>query len=98
MATYKIDAAHSEILFKVKHLMITNVTGQFKNFEGTLTADKEDLTDAAISVKADIGSVDTRSEQRDAHLKSADFFDAEKFPEMKFTSTSFDKNGSEKLK
>ncbi len=95
MATYKIDAAHSEILFKVKHLMITNVTGQFKNFEGTLTSDKEDLTDAAISFKADISSVDTRSEQRDAHLKSADFFDAEKFPEMKFTSTSFDKNGSE---
>lgn len=95
MATYKIDAAHSEILFKVKHLMITNVTGQFKNFEGTLTADKEDLTDAAISFKADIGSVDTRSEQRDAHLKSADFFDAEKFPEMTFTSTSFDKNGGE---
>ena len=94
MTTYKIDAAHSEILFKVKHLMITNVTGQFKNFEGTLTADTEDLSNAAVTFTADINSVDTRSEQRDAHLKSADFFDAEKFPEMKFTSTSFNKTGN----
>jgi polyisoprenoid-binding protein YceI len=91
MATYKIDAAHSDILFKVKHLMITTVTGQFKAFDATLTADKEDFSDAAVTFTADINSVDTRSEQRDTHLKSDDFFNAEKFPEMKFVSTSVSK-------
>lgn len=93
MATYKIDAAHSDILFKVKHLMITNVTGSFKAFDATLTADKEDFSDAQISFTADVNSLDTRSEQRDGHLKSDDFFNAEKFPELKFTSTSLTKNG-----
>lgn len=94
MATYKIDAAHSDILFKVKHLMITNVTGSFKAFDATLTADKEDFSDAQISFTADVNSLDTRSEQRDGHLKSDDFFNAEKFPELKFTSTSITKNGA----
>jgi polyisoprenoid-binding protein YceI len=93
MATYKIDAAHSDILFKVKHLMITTVTGQFKNFDATLTAEKEDFSDAQISFTADVNSIDTRSEQRDGHLKSNDFFNAEQFPELKFTSTSLTKNG-----
>jgi polyisoprenoid-binding protein YceI len=93
MATYKIDTAHSDILFKVKHLMITNVTGSFKAFDATLTADKEDFSDAQISFTADVNSLDTRSEQRDGHLKSDDFFNAEKFPELKFTSTSITKNG-----
>jgi polyisoprenoid-binding protein YceI len=93
MATYKIDAAHSDILFKVKHLMITTVTGQFKNFDATLTAEKEDFSDAQISFTADVNSIDTRSEQRDGHLKSIDFFNAEQFPELKFTSTSLTKNG-----
>ncbi len=93
MATYKIDASHSDILFKVKHLMITTVTGQFKNFDATLTAEKEDFSDAQISFTADVNSIDTRSEQRDGHLKGDDFFNAEKFPELKFTSTSFTKNG-----
>ena len=93
MATYKIDAAHSDILFKVKHLMITTVTGSFKAFDATLTADKEDFSDAQISFTADVNSLDTRSEQRDGHLKSNDFFNAEQFPELKFTSTSFTKNG-----
>lgn len=93
MATYKIDAAHSDILFKVKHLMITTVTGNFKSFDATLTAEAEDFSDAQISFTADVNSVDTRSEQRDGHLKSDDFFNAEKFPQLKFTSTSFSKNG-----
>jgi len=94
MATYKIDAAHSEIHFKVKHLMITTVTGQFKNFDATLSAEAEDLSDAAVTFTADINSIDTRSEQRDTHLKSEDFFNAEKFPTLSFTSTSFSKNGN----
>lgn len=91
MATYKIDASHSDILFKVKHLMITTVTGQFKSFDATLSADAEDFSDAAVTFTADINSVDTRSEQRDTHLKSDDFFNAEKFPELKFVSTSVSK-------
>ena len=80
MATFKIDAAHSEINFKVKHLMITNVTGSFTKFDATLTADKDDFTDAKISFEADVDSITTNNEQRDGHLKSDDFFAADKFP------------------
>lgn len=91
MATYKIDAAHSEILFKVKHLMITNVTGHFKTFDAQLTADKEDFSDAKATFEADIASVSTNSEQRDGHLLSDDFFNAEKYPKLTFASTSIEK-------
>ena len=91
MATYKIDASHSDIIFKVKHLMITTVTGQFKSFDATLSADKDDFSDATVTCTADINSVDTRSEQRDAHLKSDDFFAAEKYPQLKFVSSAVSK-------
>ncbi len=91
MATYKIDAAHSDIIFKVKHLMITTVTGQFKTFDATLTAEADDFSDAVVTFTADINSVDTRNEQRDGHLKSDDFFAAEKYPELKFVSSSVSK-------
>ena len=91
MATYKIDASHSDIIFKVKHLMITTVTGQFKSFDATLSADKDDFSDASVTFTADINSVDTRSEQRDAHLKSDDFFAAEKYPQLKFVSSAVSK-------
>lgn len=91
MATYKIDAAHSDIIFKVKHLMITTVTGQFKSFDATLTGEADDFSDAVVTFTADINSVDTRSEQRDAHLKSDDFFAADKYPQLKFVSTSVNK-------
>ncbi|MFY7965815.1 MAG: YceI family protein [Chitinophagaceae bacterium] len=95
MATYKIDAAHSEITFKVKHLMITNVTGNFTKFDATLEADADDFSDAKISFEADINSINTNNEQRDGHLKSADFFNAEAFPTLSFTSTSFTKKGDD---
>ncbi len=91
MSTYKIDAAHSEITFKVKHLMITNVTGSFTKFDATLEALQADFSDAKISFSADVNSVTTNNEQRDGHLKSDDFFAAEKFPTLTFTSTSFTK-------
>jgi polyisoprenoid-binding protein YceI len=97
MSTYKIDTAHSDILFKVKHLMITTVTGQFNNFDGSLSAEKDDFTDAKISFTADVNSINTRNEQRDGHLKSDDFFSAEKFPQLSFESTSFDKSGDNYL-
>lgn len=90
MATYKLDTAHSDILFKVKHLMITTVTGQFKIFDATFTSDAEDFSDARIQFTAAVDSIDTRNEQRDAHLKSDDFFNAEKYPELTFVSTSFE--------
>lgn len=88
MATYKIDAAHSEITFKVKHLMITNVTGSFTKFDATLEAEKENFTDAKISFDADVTSISTNNTDRDTHLKSDDFFSAEKFPSLNFVSTS----------
>lgn len=98
MATYKIDAAHSEINFKVKHLMITNVTGSFTKFDATLEAKADDLSDAKISFEADVNSISTNNEQRDGHLKSDDFFNAEKFPKLTFKSTEFKKLSDDKYK
>ncbi len=98
MATYKIDPAHSEILFKVKHLMITNVTGSFGTFDGTLESESADFSDAKATFEADINSITTNNEQRDGHLKSDDFFSAEKFPKLTFVSTSFVKVNDEDYK
>jgi len=93
MAIYKIDPMHSEVTFKVKHLMITNVTGSFQQFDATMEANAEDFSDAIISFEADINSISTGNEQRDTHLKSDDFFSAEQFPKLSFTSTSFTHKG-----
>lgn len=79
---------HSEIGFKVKHLVISNVSGKFSTFEGTIDSSKDDFSDSKISFSADIASIHTGVEQRDGHLKSADFFDAEKFPKLSFASSS----------
>lgn len=91
MAIWKIDQSHSEIKFKVKHLVVSTVTGQFNNFEGTVEANNDDFSDAKISFEADVNSIDTRNEQRDGHLKSADFFDANNFPKISFVSKSMNK-------
>jgi polyisoprenoid-binding protein YceI len=93
MATWIIDTAHSEIGFKVKHLVISTVSGKFTAFEGQVIAEKEDFTDAKISFSADINSIHTGNDQRDGHLKSADFFDAANHPKLTFTSTSIEKKG-----
>ncbi len=90
---WAIDPSHSEIQFKVKHLMVTNVTGSFNEFTGEVVSKSDDFKNASIKFAAKTASIDTGSEQRDTHLKSADFFDAEKYPELKFESTGF--NGSE---
>src|SRR5690349_18994782 len=95
MATYKIDPTHSEINFKVKHLMITNVSGSFTRFEGSMESSKDDFSDAQIHFEADTDSITTHNEQRDTHLRSAEFFDAEKFPKVTFDSTSFEKKGED---
>jgi polyisoprenoid-binding protein YceI len=98
MATYKIDPSHSEIQFKVKHMMITNVNGQFTQFDGSLTADVADFSDAQINFEAAVDSITTHNEQRDAHLKSADFFNAAEFPKLTFVSSSFKKNTDDTYK
>lgn len=94
MATNKwaLDPSHSELQFKVKHLMITNVTGQFKMISGSIESDGEGFDNVAVSFTADPASVDTGSEQRDGHLKSPDFFDTEQFPHITFESGSFNAN------
>jgi polyisoprenoid-binding protein YceI len=95
MAVYKIDAAHSEVGFKVRHLMITNVSGAFSKFDATMTCGKEDFTDAVVSFEADVASVSTNQEQRDTHLLSDDFFNADQFPKITFKSTSVEKKGKD---
>ncbi|MDP4629949.1 MAG: YceI family protein [Flavobacteriales bacterium] len=90
---WNIDPSHSEIGFKVRHMMITNVNGVFNSYTATMAADAADFSDAEISFEADIDSVNTRNEQRDGHLKSPEFFDVEKFPKLSFKSTSFTKTG-----
>jgi len=80
-----IDPTHSEIQFKVKHLVISTVTGSFKSFEGTVDSDTEDFEGAKVAFSADIASIDTNQAQRDEHLKSGDFFDAEKYPKLAFS-------------
>ncbi|UTA68186.1 MULTISPECIES: YceI family protein [Emticicia] len=92
MATWTIDASHSEVQFKVRHLMISTVTGTFGSYEGTVeTANDTDFEGASIKFSADVDSISTGQEQRDGHLKSADFFDAANFPKISFASTSFEK-------
>lgn len=85
---YIIDPSHSKIGFEVTHLIISSIEGRFKNFIGSLTLEKQ-LSDSKVEVNVEIASIDTAENNRDNHLKSSDFFDAEKFPQMNFTSTSF---------
>jgi polyisoprenoid-binding protein YceI len=93
---WAIDANHSEIGFKVKHLMITNVAGKFDKFEGSVEADGDDFVNARISFTAEAASVNTGQPQRDGHLQSPDFFDAAKFPQIKFAGTKFEKVSGDK--
>lgn len=96
MATWTIDTTHTEIGFKIKHLVISTVSGKFTSFEGKLEGEPENLTQAKISFTANIDSITTGNEQRDGHLKSADFFDAANHPKLTFTSTSIEnKNGTD---
>lgn len=93
MATnkWKLDPAHSELLFKVKHLMITNVKGEFRSFDATVEADGDDFDGALVELTADTASIFTNNDDRDKHLRSADFFDVEAFPEMTFKSSEMTK-------
>ncbi len=95
MAKWTVDPMHSEVQFKLKHLVISTVTGSFNQFSAEMEAEKEDFTDATISFTADINSISTNNQQRDEHLKSDDFFNAEKFPQMTFRSNALEKNGDD---
>ena len=92
MSTTKwtIDTAHSEVAFKVKHMMISTLTGHFKEYNGTITSDTDDFKNADFTFTAKIDSIDTKNKDRDSHLKSEEFFKAESYPELKFVSKSFD--------
>lgn len=93
MANWTVDPAHSDVEFKVKHLMINTVKGAFTSYRMNVEAQAEDFSDAKVAFEADIDSINTKNEMRDGHLKSDDFFSAEKFPVMKFTSTSLTPKG-----
>lgn len=90
---WAIDPTHSEIGFKVKHMMFTNVSGKFEKYTGGLTTTGDSFDGASIEFTAEVASVSTGNADRDAHLVSADFFDAAQYPELKFVSTSFESLG-----
>src|SRR5580765_2544203 len=92
---WTLDPSHSELGFKIKHLMITHISGWFRNFTAEMETEDDDFATAHIQVKAAIDSIHTNNEQRDAHLKNADFFEADKFPELAFSSTSVEKADDE---
>jgi polyisoprenoid-binding protein YceI len=95
---WAIDPAHSAIQFKVKHMMITNVTGYFTNYEASIETEGDDFANAEILFSADASSVNTANDQRDGHLKSADFFDVENFPKISFKVTNIEKENSSDFK
>ncbi|HEY0055864.1 MAG TPA: YceI family protein [Pedobacter sp.] len=86
-----IDPVHSSVNFNIEHLVISEVEGKFKTYNGTISAAKPDLSDAAINFDIDVKSIDTDNDMRDKHLVSPDFFEAEKYPKMTFKSTSLKK-------
>ncbi|SRR6266496_2536451 len=94
---WNIDPVHSQAQFKVKHMMISNVKGEFTSVKGSLQFDEANIENSQIEAEIDTASINTREPQRDAHLKSADFFDVEKFPTLTFRSTSVGKKADGEL-
>ncbi|WP_031499211.1 YceI family protein [Bryobacter aggregatus] len=92
--SYQIDTAHSGASFTVKHMMVTNVTGRFSNIKGSIVYDDKDLAKSHIEASIDVDTVNTNQAKRDAHLKSADFFDVAKYPTMRFQSTKVYRTGN----
>ena len=95
--TWTIDPAHSSVEFSVRHLMITTVRGRFTGVQGTLALDEADPAKSTVEVVIDAATIDTREPQRDAHLRSADFFDVEKFPTLTFRSTKLDGSSADRF-
>jgi polyisoprenoid-binding protein YceI len=90
---YQIDSAHSGAQFSVRHLMVSNVRGEFTKLSGSLAYDASNPANSSLEARVEVASINTRDEQRDAHLKSPDFFDAEKFPELTFRSKQVTRHG-----
>lgn len=96
MTNFTVDTAHSSIQFEVKHMMVTKVRGHFDSYKAEVTAENlEDLTTARFDFAFDVATINTKNEDRDNHLRSADFFDVETYPTIKFTSTSITGSGSD---
>jgi polyisoprenoid-binding protein YceI len=98
VSTWVIDPSHSTAEFGVKHLMVSTVRGRFGVISGQIQFDEGDVAKSSVEVSIDVASVDTREEKRDAHLRSADFFDVETFPTITFKSTRVEPNGKENLR
>ncbi|HEU5165379.1 MAG TPA: YceI family protein [Chitinophagaceae bacterium] len=96
--TWALDPTHSELQFKIKHLMISTVSGQFNQFKATVETDNDDFSRAKVHFEAVVDSISTNNEQRDAHLKNGDFFDAEKYPVITFDSEKMEKIDEEEYK
>jgi polyisoprenoid-binding protein YceI len=92
---WRIDPSHSHVEFAVRHLMISTVKGRFADVSGTLIGDETNPENASIDITIPVGGIDTHERQRDAHLRSADFFDAERHPDITFRSTRIDRAGSD---
>lgn len=93
-----VDKSHSNVKFTVTHMVVSEVEGSFKNFEGTVEHSAPDFSDAKVNFTVDVTSIDTDNERRDGHLKSDDFFNGEKYPQMKFVSTSMQSTGGKNYK
>lgn len=96
--TWVIDPLHSEVFFKIKHLVISTVTGSFRKFEGNIITDGTDFINAKVTLAIDVKSIDTNQSQRDEHLQNGDFFDADTYPKIIFESTSFVNTGGNDYK
>jgi polyisoprenoid-binding protein YceI len=96
--SYNFDLSHSSVGFHVRHLMISKVHGRFQTWGGTLVLDEADLTRSSVTVEIDAASIDTKEPKRDDHLRSADFFDVEKFPKLTFASTAVEVVDDERLR
>ena len=96
-SAWKVDPSHSTVGFSVRHLVISNVRGEFSKYDAKVQLDDGDVTRSTVEASIDVGSVDTRSADRDAHLKSPDFFDAAKYPTITFRSTKVAKAGKDRL-
>ena len=97
LSTWSVDAAHSSVGFSVRHMMIANVRGEFREVAGTLHLNAAQPEDSSVSVTINAASIETREPARDAHLKSADFFDVEKYPEITFHSTEWSSKNDDEL-
>jgi polyisoprenoid-binding protein YceI len=97
-STWTLDASHSSVGFAVKHMMIANVRGHFADFNATVEIDGDDFRTAEIAAEIEVASITTRNDQRDEHLRSADFFDATSFPKLTFSSTGVDAVSAESVK